>query len=110
MAESLYTRAAKIVADRKAKRESELNRRKNEVFSRVPRIFEIESELDRYGIRMLRAIADLWRKTSVTLRNAAGCSPKTDIRQTILTLPPTALSAAIRALRTESSVHACRVK
>lgn len=58
MAESLYTRAAKIVADRKAKRESELNRRKNEVFSRVPRIFEIESELDRYGIRMLRAIAD----------------------------------------------------
>ena len=58
MAESLYTKAAKIVAQRRSSREAELNRRKKEVFSKIPRLFEIEAELDRYGIRMLQAITD----------------------------------------------------
>lgn len=56
MAESLYTKASAIISKRKQNRENELNRRRNEVFSKIPRLFEIESQLDRYGIRMLNNI------------------------------------------------------
>lgn len=58
MPDSVYEKAAKIIADRKAERESQLRSRKNEVFAKIPRLFEIEAQLDRYGIRMLNYIAD----------------------------------------------------
>ena len=58
MAGSIYEKATAIIAERKEKRRRELERRRNEVFSLVPRIREIEEELDRYGIRMLNMIAD----------------------------------------------------
>ncbi len=57
MAETIYDKASRIIADRKEKRENEIRRRRMEVFERVPRIKEIEEELDRYGIRMLNLIA-----------------------------------------------------
>lgn len=57
MAESIYEKATAIVAGRKEKRRRELERRRSEVFALVPRIREIEEELDRYGIRMLNLIA-----------------------------------------------------
>ena len=57
MAETIYDKASKIIAYRKEKRENEIKRRRMEVFERVPRIREIEDELDRYGIRMLNLIA-----------------------------------------------------
>ena len=57
MAESIYEKATKIIAERKEKRKNELSRRRSEVFVKVPRIREIEEELDRYGIRMLNLIA-----------------------------------------------------
>ena len=58
MAESIYEKAAKIIAERKEKRKNELSRRRSEVFIKAPRIKEIEEELDRYGIRMLNLIAN----------------------------------------------------
>jgi len=58
LAESIYEKATAIIAERKEKRARELERRRNEVFSIVPRIREIEGELDRYGIRMLNMIAN----------------------------------------------------
>ena len=58
MAGSIYEKAASIIAERKEKRRKELDLRRNEVFALVPRIREIEQELDRYGIRMLNLIAD----------------------------------------------------
>lgn len=58
MAESIYDKAAQIVSERKSKRKAETEKRKNEVFSKVPRLREIEEELDRYGIRMLNLIAN----------------------------------------------------
>lgn len=57
MAETIYDKASKIIAERKEKRENEIKRRRMEVFERIPRIKEIENELDRYGIRMLNLIA-----------------------------------------------------
>ncbi len=57
MAETIFEKASRIVAERKSKRKGELDRRKAEVFAVVPRIAEIEAELDRYGIRMLNLIA-----------------------------------------------------
>ena len=57
MAETIYDKASKIIAYRKEKRENEIKRRRMEVFGRIPRIQEIENELDRYGIRMLNLIA-----------------------------------------------------
>ena len=57
MAESIYDKAAKIINSRKRSREAELERRRSEVFSKIPRLKEIELELDRYGIRMLNLIA-----------------------------------------------------
>ena len=57
MAETIYDKASKIIAYRKEKRENEIKRRRMEVFERIPRIREIEGELDRYGIRMLNLIA-----------------------------------------------------
>lgn len=57
MAESIYEKATAIIAQRKEKRRRELEFRRSEVFSKVPRIREIEQELDRYGIRMLNLIA-----------------------------------------------------
>ncbi len=54
---SVYEKATQIIAERKEKRRRELDRRRNEVFAIVPRIREIEEELDRYGIRMLNLIA-----------------------------------------------------
>ncbi len=57
MAESIYDKASKIINGRKKSRESELERRRSEVFSKIPRLKEIELELDRYGIRMLNLIA-----------------------------------------------------
>lgn len=57
MAETIYDKASKIIAARKEKRENEIKRRRMEVFGRIPRIQEIENELDRYGIRMLNLIA-----------------------------------------------------
>lgn len=58
MAESIYDKAAKIVSDRKRKREELIGQRKSEVFSKIPRIQEIEEELDRYGMRMLNLLAE----------------------------------------------------
>lgn len=58
MAETIYERATRIIADRKNKRKAQLESRRREVFSKVPRIAEIEAELDRYGIRMLNLIAN----------------------------------------------------
>lgn len=58
MAESIYEKAAKIIAERKEKRKNEILRRRSEVFLKAPRIKEIEEELDRYGIRMLNLIAN----------------------------------------------------
>ncbi len=58
MAESIYEKASKIIAERKVKRENELRRRKAEAFAKVPRIKEIEEELDRFGIRMLNLLAN----------------------------------------------------
>ncbi len=58
MAETIYDRASKIIAYRKEKRENELKRRRREVFESIPRVMEIENELDRYGIRMLNLIAN----------------------------------------------------
>lgn len=57
MAESIYEKASKIISERKRIREEELKRRKNEVFQKIPRLMQIEAELDRYGIRMLNLIA-----------------------------------------------------
>lgn len=57
MAESIYDKASKIISNRKKARESELERRRIEVFSKIPHLKEIELELDRYGIRMLNLIA-----------------------------------------------------
>ena len=57
MAESIYDKASKIIEGRKKTREAELERRRIEVFSKIPRLKEIEIELDRYGIRMLNLIA-----------------------------------------------------
>ena len=57
MAESIYEKATRIIAERKEKRKNELGRRRSEVFLKVPRIREIEEELDRFGIRMLNMIA-----------------------------------------------------
>lgn len=58
MAGTIYEKASKIISERKQKREEELRRRRSEVFEKVPRIMEIEAELDRYGIRMLNLIAN----------------------------------------------------
>ncbi len=55
---SVYEKATQIIAERKEKRRRELDRRRNEVFAMVPKIREIEEELDRFGIRMLNLIAD----------------------------------------------------
>ena len=55
---AIYEKATNIIAARKEKRERELMRRRNEVFSKVPKIKEIETELDRYGIRMLNLVAN----------------------------------------------------
>lgn len=57
MAETIYEKASKIIAERKNKRKWELEKRKGEVFSKIPRLRDIEAELDRYGIRMLNLIA-----------------------------------------------------
>ena len=57
MAESIYDRAVKIVAEKKNSRKREMEHRRREVFAKVPRIGEIEQQLDRYGIRMLNLIA-----------------------------------------------------
>lgn len=57
MAETIYEKATKIIAGRKNKRKAQIQSRKAEVFSKIPRIAEIEAELDRYGIRMLNLIA-----------------------------------------------------
>jgi len=54
---SIYEKATKIIAERKEKRRRELERRKSDVFAVVPRIREIEEDLDRYGMRMLNLIA-----------------------------------------------------
>lgn len=58
MAETIYEKATKIIADRKNKRKTQLQSRRAEVFAKIPRIAEIEAELDRYGIRMLNLIAN----------------------------------------------------
>ena len=58
MAETIYEKASKIIQDRKEKRENEIKRRRLEVFEIIPRVKEIEEELDRYGIRMLNLIAN----------------------------------------------------
>lgn len=58
MAESIYEKATAIIAERKEKRRRELEYRRSEVFAAVPKIREIEEELDRYGIRMLSLIAN----------------------------------------------------
>lgn len=57
MAESIYEKATRIVSERKEKRRRESDKRRSEVFAKIPRIREIEEELDRYGIRMLNLIA-----------------------------------------------------
>lgn len=58
MPETIYDKAALVVSQRKKMREAELTARKNEVFEKIPRIMEIENELDRFGIRMLSLVAD----------------------------------------------------
>ena len=50
MAGTIYEKATRIIAERKAARENELKRRKAEVFAVIPRLKEIEDELDRFGI------------------------------------------------------------
>ena len=55
---SVYEKATRIIAERKEKRRRELEWRKSDVFAKVPRIREIEEELDRFGIRMLNLLAD----------------------------------------------------
>ncbi|MBQ2889921.1 MAG: hypothetical protein IJE41_05640, partial [Clostridia bacterium] len=57
MAETIYEKAAKIIAERKEERRFELRRRRSEVFSKIPRLLEIETQLDRFGIRMLNLLA-----------------------------------------------------
>ena len=54
----IYEKATAIIDGRKAKRMSAIARREHEVFAKVPRIKEIEQELDRFGIRMLNLIAN----------------------------------------------------
>ncbi len=58
MAQTLNQKAASIISQRKKLREDSLNKRKQEIFEKIPRIKEIESQLDRYGIRMLTLVAD----------------------------------------------------
>lgn len=58
MAETIYEKAAKIVAQRKEERRWEIGRRRSEVFAKIPRLLEIETELDRFGIRMLNLLAN----------------------------------------------------
>ena len=58
MAETIYEKASRIIAQRKENRENELKRRRIQVYESVPKIKEIEDELDRYGIRMLNLIAN----------------------------------------------------
>ena len=58
MAETIYEKAAAIVAQRRQERRWELGRRKSEVFAKIPRLLEIETELDRFGIRMLNLLAN----------------------------------------------------
>jgi len=55
---TVYEKATQIIAERKENRRREIERRKNEVFSVIPRVREIEEELDRFGIRMLNLIAE----------------------------------------------------
>ncbi len=57
MAETIYEKASKIIQERKEARENELKRRRLHVYENIPRVKEIEDELDRYGIRMLNLIA-----------------------------------------------------
>jgi len=58
LAESIYMKAAEIIAQRRQKNIMELEKKKNEVYSKIPRLRKIENELDRYGIRMLNLILD----------------------------------------------------
>lgn len=53
MAESIYEKAAQIIEGRRKKRDALLRQRREEVFAKIPRIAEIEGELDRFGMRML---------------------------------------------------------
>ena len=57
MAQTIYEKASKVIAQRKMARENELKRRKAQVFTQIPRLKEIEEELDRFGIRMLNLLA-----------------------------------------------------
>ncbi len=57
MAESIYERAAQIIEGRRKKRDALLRQRREEVFAKIPRIAEIEGELDRFGMRMLNLVA-----------------------------------------------------
>ena len=55
---TIYEKATLVISERKEKRRRELERRKSEVFSLIPRVRDIEEELDRFGIRMLNLIAN----------------------------------------------------
>ncbi len=57
MAETIYEKAARIIAQRKDERRFEMQRRRSEVFAKIPRLLEIETQLDRFGIRMLNLLA-----------------------------------------------------
>lgn len=57
MAESIYEKAAQIIEGRRKKRDALLRQRREEVFAKIPRIAEIEGELDRFGMRMLNLVA-----------------------------------------------------
>ena len=58
MAESIYIKAAEIISERRQKSLAELEKRRSEVFSKIPKLHKIENELDRYGIRMLNLILE----------------------------------------------------
>ncbi len=58
MAETIYEKASKIIAQRKEKRDNEIKIRRAAVYEKIPKIKQIEEELDRYGIRMLNLIAN----------------------------------------------------
>ncbi len=55
----LFSKAQTIIDKRREKSKSDLLARKSEIYSKFPRLLEIEKELDRTGVKLLSAVADL---------------------------------------------------
>lgn len=68
MAESLKLRIDTLIDQRRTTRRNELKLRREEIFSRFPRIAQIEKQLDETGVLMMRKVLD------------GSCSPEEAVR------------------------------